>query len=147
MSKMADLKTKIKELVLDPLVTAGKLKEVQVDDFKMPLLQRSVAHYPAAILTSPEVTASTVSTFQTNQRVYTFQIVVLQKLENIAQAGDLEDLIEALMDQIDKNYTLGGQADGAVEPSTSQPEPIVSQGHQLVAFAVQIRAKADTNIT
>lgn len=137
---LPNIKTQI-EQILKNLETAGTLREVQVDDFSKNLTERDIARYPAAILTSPQIE----SNFFTNAehlRTYTFVILILLKAEDITGAAEVEELQEAILDAIDQEYTLSNEADGGVEPSVSNPGPLVASNKSLIAFTVTIRAKA-----
>lgn len=141
MALVTDIKNKIKTF-LDELVTAGTLGEVQMDDFKIsPVWERDFAKYPAAILTMPAIEGGYFTNRQ-NERVHTFEIVIVSKGENIASATDIETLAEAILDKFDNQPTLAGKADGGVEPSTTPAEPITSRGKSLIIFSVIIKAKA-----
>jgi hypothetical protein len=145
-SKSSEIKTKIKTL-LDALVTAGTLGEVVEDDFRESnLFDRDLSAFPAAILTSPSISGDYLTSNE-NMRTYTFEIVVLQKGENIASASEIEDLAEALMDKFDNDPTLGGKADGAVEPSATNPAPVTVRGKTLIVFSITLKAKASITLT
>ncbi len=149
-STLSTIKTKIKAN-LDALVTAGTLGEVQVDDFRKSVFNRNIGAFPAAILTTPTV-ESTAETNRQNMRAYTFEVIVLSKLEDVTDAAQVEDLIEAILNQFDNDPTLKGggatgAADGGVEPSTSTPEAVSSEGASYVAFSVVLRARAIRELT
>lgn len=142
---ISDLKTKLKT-ILDALVTAGTLGEVQEDDFKKNIFDRDFAKFPAVVLTSPSI-ASDAYMNNMNMREHTFNLVVIQKSENISSATDIEDLMENLLNTFDNDPTFGGKADGGVPPSTSQPEPVVAGDKSFVVFGVTVKAKAIKNLT
>ena len=130
---------------MDALVPAT-LGEVQVDDFRTDLLQRDVAAYPVAILSTPSI-ESRAETNRDNTRTYNFDILVIQKGENVASASDIETLIEALLDPFDNDPNLGGTADGGVVPSTSTPQAITSGDKTFIVFTVTLRISAFKNLT
>lgn len=142
---ITDIKNAIKTK-FDGLKTAGTLGEVQVDDFKVDFLDRDIAVYPCAIITSPTVEGGYFTNNQ-NERTYTFNVAIVNKGENIATANDIETLAETIIDAFDNDPTLGGKADGGVEPSSSAPEPVTSQGKSFVVFTITIKAKAIKDLT
>lgn len=144
MTLVSDIKSQIKAL-LDTLVTAGTLSEVQVDDFKVGIFDRDYGAYPVAILTTPAIEGGYLTNRQ-NERTHTFQIIVIQKAENAMDATDIETLIEAILDKFDNDPTLGGKADGGVEPSSSAPEAVVSRGKTYIAFAITLKTKATKDL-
>lgn len=142
---ITDIKNAIKTK-LDALVTAGTLGEVQEDDFSQGIFSRDFAKFPAAVLTSPAMTGIAL-TNRSNERTYTFNVVIIQKGENIASATDIETLMESIVDAFDNDPTLGGKADGGVEPSASQPEAVAMVGKTYIAFVITIKANAVKDLT
>ena len=137
MSVMANVKTEIKTH-LDELVTAGVLKEVQVDNSTRDIFERDMGAYPCAILTTPSTESQALQNTQ-NKRTHIFEIIVVQKQENISGPDDVEDLIEAILDKFDQLPSLKGAADGGVEPSSSPVEKIPAKGGTYIAFAITLR--------
>ena len=141
MSLSVDIKSKIKE-ILDSIVTSGELKTVVVDDLKTsPVLDRDIPSFPAAILTSPSSEGGYL-TNRENMRTYRFAVTVIQKAENLESTDDIETLCDFLLDKFDNAPTLSGKADGGLEPSSSSPEAIVSQGKSYVMFTITLKAHA-----
>jgi len=149
-TKLHTIKTNIKA-TLDELKREQVLREVQVDDFKKSIFNRNFAAYPAAILTTPTIESSAATNVQ-NMRVYTFEIPVIVKAEEVTGAGQIEDLIEAILNKFDNDPTLKGDgttgsADGGVEPSTSSPEAVTSGGNDYIAFSIILRCRAIRDLT
>lgn len=141
---MPALETTIKNAIKAKLdgLTPATLGEVQADDFKLAnILDREIAKYPAAILTSPTVEAESL-TNRDNLRTFSFDIAVVSKGENITTATQIENLRDALMKAFDDDPTLGGAADGGVEPAISPVEVITSRSKDFVVFVLTLRAKA-----
>jgi hypothetical protein len=143
MSAINTVKTAIQNK-LNGLVPAT-LGEVQVDDLKTSLLDRDYGKFPVAVLTTPEVSADYLTNHD-NIRTLHFPIVVLVKAEDISSATQVEALIEALIDAFDTDYTLGGAAEGGVEPSTSVPEAVLSRGKTYIAFTISIKARTTVQV-
>lgn len=141
---IATIKAQIKAN-LDALVPAT-LGEVQEDDFKTSIFDRDFGNFPVAILTTPEVAADYL-TNRENMRIYHFNIVVIQKQENVSGVADIETLIEALLNKFDNDPTLGGAANGGVEPSSSAPEAIVSRAKTYIAFVISIKIHESVALT
>lgn len=130
------IKTKLESLIPDVLA------EVQVDDFKVSnIFDRDIAKYPAAILTSASIEAETL-TNRDNLRTFTYEIIVIQKGENVTSATQIEDLRDAIMKIFDDDPTLGGTADGGVEPSLSPAASITDRARSFIVFSVIIKARA-----
>jgi len=145
MSKLATIKAAIKTN-LDALKTAGTLGEVISDDFTFDPIQRDVGAYPVALINTPSI-ASEAYTNRDNIRTYTFDVVVIQKAENVSSATEIETLIEAILDSFDNDPTLGGAADGAIEPTASAPAASTTADQTYIWFTVQVRAKASIQLT
>jgi len=137
-SQESTIKAAIKT-ILDALVTAGTIKQVVSDDCKKPINLRDISLFPCAIISDPAIDSDT-ETNCSNTRTYEFQILITDKIENISSNDQISDLREAIMNAIDNDYTLGGAADGGVDPSMSRPEP--DEGNNHIGFIVTIKAKA-----
>ena len=140
-----DIKNKIKAK-LDTLVVAGTLKEIQMDDFKVGIFDREFASFPVAILTSPSVIGEVFMNTM-NERTHTFNIVIIQKAENITTANDIENLMETIMNAFDNDPLLDGKSDAGMLPAVSSPEPVVSGSKSYVVFVVTMKAKAIKDLT
>ncbi len=138
MSALKTLKDAVK-VRLDALVTAGTLKGASEVDFRKDPLASDVPGYPWAFL-MPPATESEQADNRTILRKYTFGIMVVHKLANLATPEALEDLIEAVVNEFDNHPTLGGASDGAIEPVSSAPEPYQQNNKELVFFIVAIKA-------
>lgn len=145
MSKIATIKTAIKTR-LDNLVP-GTLGEVVVDDFTKPILDRDIAKYPAAILTTPSTSIADPLTNNDNLREHTFEILVVMNGDDVTSATEVEDLTEALLDALDEDKTLGLAFVLGTSPSTSAPEALSKAGDQrLIVFTVTLRVRAAHDI-
>jgi hypothetical protein len=144
MSGLSDIKTAIKNK-FEELKVAGIIAEVQEDDFKVGLLERDIAAYPAAIITTPSI-ESDPGTNRDNIRTYNFGVLIVDKSENVNSPEYIENLAEAILDKFDNDPTLGGVANAGVEPSTSPAQAAVSRGKGVVFFEVIIKAKRFVNL-
>lgn len=142
---MPVIETTIKNAIqtkLNSLVPAT-LKEVQVDDFLTSnLFDREIGAFPAAILTPPAIDRAEVYTNKDNLDEYTFEIVVIDKAENVSSGVYLEDLRAATRKPFDDDPTLAGASDGSVEPSISPVTRAEDRSRSFVVFSIIIKAKA-----
>lgn len=140
---MPALETTIKNAIkakLDTLVPAT-LGEVQTDDFNLSsIFDRDIAKYPAAFLGSASIEAETF-TNRDNLRTLTFEITVVQKGENVTSATNIEEMRETIFNKFDDDPTLGGAADGGVEPAVSPAELITDRGKSYIVFSVVLKAR------
>lgn len=140
---MPTLETTLKNAIktkLESLVPAT-LGEVQADDFKISsIFDRDIAKYPVAILTSATIEAEAL-TNRDNIRTLTFEIVILEKGENVASATQIEDLRETIFNAFDNDPTLSGAATGGVEPALSPVEIITDRSRSFIVFSMIIKAK------
>jgi hypothetical protein len=141
MSIVGNIKNQIKT-ILDALVTGTVLGSVLMDDFKDDVLNRDIPAFPCAILTSPSIESSSAETNQDNLRTHTFEILIVQKGENITGSNDMEDLMEALINAFDNDPTLSGKANGGVEPAVSPTMSISSGDRTYVLFVITLKPKA-----
>jgi hypothetical protein len=141
MSIVGDIKNQIKT-ILDALVTGTVLGSVLMDDFKDDVLNRDIPAFPCAILTSPSIESSSAETNQDNLRTHTFEILIVQKGENVTGSNDMEDLMEALINAFDNDPTLSGKANGGVEPAVSPTVSISSGDRTYILFVITLKPKA-----
>ena len=144
-SPLTNIKTQIKTY-LDQLVTATTLGMADSADFRKDPLAGDIPKFPAAFLMPPAIESEVVDN-RTLMRTYTFTIMIIVKGENITTASYLEDLAEAILDKFDNNPTLAGYADGAIEPTSSVPEPFQHNNRNFVIFYVTIKAKKTVTLT
>jgi hypothetical protein len=130
---------------LDAL-TPAILKTVIIDDFHVNPVIENIPLFPAAIMNSP-ATESVRDTNRENLRTHIFEIIVIQKGENITSVNDIEELREAILDAFDNDGTLGGTANGSVDPSTSSPQSITLGDKTYIVFAITLKARALFTIT
>lgn len=145
MSQSSAIKAQIKT-ILDALVSGGTLGQVIEDDFKVNIWQRDFSTFPVAILIGP-ATDSSAETNRENMRTYTYQIMILQLVENIRSVSAVEDLLELVLNAFDNAPGLAGAAVGGLFPSSSVPEPVVAGGRSMVIFSVILKAKTLYQIT
>ncbi len=147
---MPNLVTNIKNAIkskLDALVVDNVIAEIQEDDLTIsPIYDRDFASFPAAVLTLPSI-ENDVITNRDNLRTHTFDIVVVQKAENITSVTQIEDLMENIINKFDNDPTLGGAANGGLEPASSTPTPVVSKDKTYIIFVVTLKAKATKDLT
>lgn len=144
MAKSSDIKEAI-AAKLTALVPAT-LGQVIVDNLKQSFENVDIAKYPCAIIGSPAFGNDYLNTHE-NLRTYTFEIIVLQKAENFSSSEDIEELTEALIAAFDEDHTLGGIADGGVEPSISEPAAVGSADTSFVALVITIVARASISVS
>lgn len=135
MSQLGDIKNKIKDK-LDELVDAEVIREVVVLNPNDSTFNVNARSFPVAILSSPSSTSSRI-TNRDNERIHSFEIVVLVKRENVTINTYFEDLIESILDKFDNNETLGGLCI-AIEPSYSEPQPVPSGDKSISGLAVTL---------
>lgn len=148
---MASLISTLKAAIkgnLDTLKQAGTLGTVVVDDFKTdPLgIDKNIGEYPAAIL-GPASVESAYETNRDNLRTHTFEILVIEKGENVSRDGVIEDLMQSILDIFDNDPTLGGLAVGAVEPATSSPTMVPTEDGSFIIFSVSLRVRGLVTLT
>lgn len=142
---MGDLKSQIKKY-LEELVDSGILGEVQVDNASADLFERDIGRFPVAILTTPSTESQVFQNTQ-NRRTHVFEVIVIQKQENITDPDDVEAIIEALLDKFDNLPSLKGAANGGVEPSSSPVAIVPGKGGSFIAFAITLRCSVIKDLT
>jgi hypothetical protein len=141
----AQLAKPIKEQILvnlQALVTAGKINSfISLDQNPNPLTMTPPNGYPFAIVGMPRI-ASDFEDQANNQRTYRFDILfVLDPSTLVNPDTDVEDLIDAALNQFDTNFTLAGAAEAAVLPATIQGVPVSTPDKTLLALVVTLEAR------
>lgn len=128
---------------LQALVTAGKINSIYaVDKSPDPLTTDPTASYPFAIVSMPRV-ASDFEDEATNIRTYRFDIMFVLDPEALQNPDtDVEDLMDAVLDQFDTNFTLAGTAVAAVLPAEVESMPVSTGEKTLLCFVVTLRCRA-----
>lgn len=132
---------------LDLLVTAGTLGLVVEKDINTDPLDDSttISNYPCAFLGTSDM-QSNWEYQQANKRTYTFEVLVVQLLENLTDVGQMEDLRDAIALQFDNAVTLNGAAPIGVAAVFSPKMTVKSGGKNFVLFNVTIRATTLANL-
>lgn len=146
LNKEAAIKEKIR-LALEGLKRREILRAVIVEDFSKQIMERDYPAFPVAILQTASIENDAITNTQ-NFRIYTFDVVVLCKGEDVQNATTVEELRAAIMDEFDNQVTLGGVADGGVMPTSSPIEAVTLVGAKsYIAFTVSIQARAIKDLT
>lgn len=142
---MPAIETTIKNTIkakLDALVPAT-LGEVQVDDFKISsIFDRDIAKYPAAVLVGAAIEEANALTNRDNERIYTFEILVIEKGENVTSATQIEELRETLLNTFDNDPTLGLADVLGNDPAFSPAETITDRSRSYVVFSVVLKVRS-----
>jgi hypothetical protein len=141
---MANLANPIKARIktdLDALVTAGTLGTADSIDLSKDALNEIYTAYPVAIVGLPRLESSEMADNKDNLRTYLFPILIIQKIENITTPTDMEDLLDAILNKFDTDYTLNGNAVAAVMPVTTSEFLKSTPDKGIIYFAVLLRAK------
>lgn len=127
---------------LQALVTAGALNSFYaIDANPNPLTIEPTAGYPFAIVGMPRI-ASDFEDQASNLRTYRFDILFVLDPSALAHPDtDLEDLIDAAMNQFDTNFTLAGAADAAVLPAKVEGAPVANGDKTLLVFVLTLECR------
>jgi hypothetical protein len=127
---------------LQALVTAGVINSFySLDKSPDPLTTDATAGYPFAIVGMPRI-ASDFEDQATNMRTYRFDILFVLDPTTLPHPDtDLEDAIDAVLNQFDTNFTLAGTAIAAVLPATVEGWPVTAGDKMLLCFVVTLMAR------
>ena len=127
---------------LETLIPAT-LGMVVSDDFTTDFLGResNINTFPLAVV-CPAAIDSEMTDSNDNRRTYTFDILIVQKGENIQSGTDIETIRETVMNLFDADLTFGGKADGGVLPSSSQIGSFSHADKSWVGFVLTLKPKA-----
>jgi hypothetical protein len=128
---------------LQALQTTGVISSfVSLDKNPNPLADIPSAGYPFAIVGMPRVAAD-FEDQANNQRTYRYDIMFVLDPNALANPDtDVEDLIDAALNQFDSNYTLAGAADAAVLPTKVEAAPVSSGDKTLLCVVLTLECRA-----
>jgi hypothetical protein len=127
---------------LQALVTAGVINSFySLDKNPNPLTDVPTAGYPFAIVGMPKI-ASDFEDQATNLRQYRYDLLfVLNPTDLPHPDTDVEDLIDAVLNQFDTNFTLAGSAIAAVLPAQVEGFPVSTGDKSLLCVVVTLIAR------
>jgi hypothetical protein len=143
MTKLAStIKTQI--LVnLQALKDAGAINSfLSLDASPNPLTMEPTGGYPFAIVGMPRIAAD-FEDQATNLRTYRFDILFVLDPATLSNPDtDVEDLIDAVLNQFDSNFTLAGAAEAAVLPAKIEGMPVATADKTLLCLVVTLECRA-----
>jgi hypothetical protein len=127
---------------LQTLVANGNINSFYaIDANPNPLTIPPTAGYPFAIVGMPRIT-SDFEDQATNIRTYRFDVLfVLDPSTLVNPDTDVEDLIDAALNQFDTNYSLAGTAVAAVLPASVQGTPVATGDKTLLCVVMTLEAR------
>ena len=137
-----ELRKKVKEK-LDGLVEDGHLKQVIDQTKKFDLLKNVAVDYPVACIVSPAFTSELLDT-GSNLRTFEFPIIVVNRDTEDEYAVD--ELKEVISDVFDRDYTLGGVANGGITPAASSATPETHNTKEYIIFVINISARVTVDV-
>jgi hypothetical protein len=139
--KEADIKNYIASKI-QTLVPAT-LGTVVCNDFKTDFLssEANINTYPLAVVSPADIQSEVIDS-NNNRRTYTYEILVMQKGENLQSSTDLENIRQTIMDLFDKDLTFGGIADGGILPSSTTIGSFRHADLSWAGFAIILKPKA-----
>jgi hypothetical protein len=127
---------------LKALVDAGTINSFySIDQHPDPLTIDPTNGYPFAIVGMPKIT-SDFEDQANNLRQYRYDVLfVLNPAELQNPDTDVEDIMDAVLNQFDTNFTLAGTAVDAVLPAQVEGWPVSTGSKDLLVFVVTLVAR------
>lgn len=127
---------------LQALVAAGRINSFYaIDANPNPLTMEPTVGYPFAIVGMPRI-ASDFEDQATNLRNYRFDVLFVLDPGALAHPDtDVEDLIDAVLNQFDSNLTLAGAAQAAMLPATIEGSPVSTGDKTLLVFVLTLHVR------
>jgi len=134
--------------LLNQLVVAGTLgTAISYDLSKNPLSDANLTNlYPVALLGTAKVESRYVLN-TSNERTYTFPVMVISKLDNVSdgQTG-IETLVDAVLNTFDSNPTLDGACQ-MLEATGTPMAGISTPDQQYSLFLIELKAHVVIDLT
>ncbi len=144
MSQTGDIKLKIRDLLND-LVNTGDLADVIVLNKPTAIFSLKTDKFPVAVLANNSFSGER-ATNRDNEVTHTFEILVIEKTDNIDGETYLEDLSEVIRKKFADNETLDGLSI-ALEPAVSQVGPISETDYSMTVFLITLKVRAVEQLT
>lgn len=136
--------------LLQELQDEQVLGAVIEDDFKTGIFDRNIAAYPCAILTTPTI-ESTVDDSGTYNRTASFDVLIVQKGENVSSPKSIAVIQEQILDKFDNDPTLREKANGGlasfVRPAASPSFSVNSGDKTFIVFVVTLKCELFINVS
>jgi hypothetical protein len=128
---------------LQALVAAGKINSFYaIDANPNPLTIQPTAGYPFAIVGMPRIAAD-FEDQANNLRTYRFDILFVLDPSTLQNPDtDVEDLIDAALNQFDTNFTLAGAANAAVLPAKVEGAPVATGDKTMLCFVLTLECRS-----
>jgi hypothetical protein len=127
---------------LKALVDAGTINSfISLDKNPNPLTDNPPSGYPFAIVGMPRI-SSDFEDQANNIRTYRYDVLFVLDPAALANPDtDVEDLIDAALNQFDSNFTLSGEAIAAVLPAEVEAAPVSTGDKSLLVFVVTLKCR------
>jgi hypothetical protein len=140
-----DLAKPIKQQILvnlQALIAAGAINSFYaIDQNPNPLSMSPTGAYPFAIVGMPRIAAD-FEDQANNLRTYRFDVLFVLDPSALKNPDtDVEDLIDAVLNQFDSNFTLAGAAVDAILPVEIEGGPVSTGDKTLLCFVATIKAR------
>ena len=142
---MAQPAKAIKEQIvanLQTLQTNGVIQSfISLDQSANPLTDIASDGLPLAIIAMPRVDAD-FEDQANNIRTYRYDILFVLNPSSLQNpATDVEDLIDAALNEFDTNFTLAGTAVAAILPATVETMPVSTGDNTLLCVNVTLKVR------
>lgn len=144
MSQTGDIKLKIRDL-LQELVDDNIISDVLVLNKPTAIFSLNIDKFPVAVLANNSFSGERL-TNRDNEVTHTFEILVIEKTENIDTDTYLEDLSEEIRKKFADNETLGGLSH-AIEPAISQFGPISETDYTMTVMLITLKIRCTETLT
>lgn len=131
----ARIKSIIKSHLVN-LVEAGSIGNYYEQDLSKDTLEGTYKKFPVVLLGMSDAQADYL-TNQANLNNYKFQLIVMQKVDDVKQVTDIEDLRDLIMTEFATDPTFGLE-NGWVDPPRSPLPPITTPDKTYVVFLLEI---------
>lgn len=144
MSQTGNIKLKIRDL-LQELMDAGTLGDVLLLNKPTAIFSLNLDKFPVAVLANNSFTGER-ATNRDNEVTHTFEILVIEKSDNIDTDTYLEDMSEIVRKKFADNETLGGLSH-AIEPAVSQFGPLSETDYAMTVFLITLKVRTLETLT
>ena len=130
---------------LKNLVDAQTIGNFYEADLSKDVLEGSYSNFPVALLGMSDVKTDYLDN-RDNLNTYKFQIIVMQKVDNVKSPTDIEDLKDLIMTEFANDPTFG-LGNGWVDPPVSPLAPVSTPDKSYIVFLIEIVAHVAQTLT
>ena len=130
---------------LQNLVNAQTIGGFYEEDLSKDVLEGTYSNFPIVLLGMSD-SKSEILTNRANKNDYKFQLIVMQKVDNVKAPTDIEDLKDLILTEFANDPTFG-LGNGWVDPPVSPLPPVSTPDKTYIIFLIELNVHVAVDLT